>query len=357
MSKYRKILFAIPLFMAVGMLARGCSAGVWRHTPVSTETPIQPASLTAVPPTPTPAPPPPPPKPTSVPPGPHIVSLSYHDVARRVVLTNEGPGTASRILPRVGLIGSREPYQDLLTRQLELSTFQVLEDECGNQYAQFEFTDVTPGEEVVVNLAFRVRLRELRYDLSHCQGEVLNAFLDPDIYVESGNEWIRSLASQMAQGQTNPFQTLEALYDHVREHMTYDEYHPEDHGALWALENGTGDCTDFTDALLALSRAAGIPARFLEGVTYSSEEGQVKHDWLEAYLPGHGWAPLHPAWGGFPERREAYFARMSLDHIVVTIGRNPSTLSGYDYDYYRYWWADPECSVSGEGSRERTLMD
>ena len=190
-------------------------------------------------------------------------------------------------------------------------------------------------------------------------GEILDTFLEPYIDVESDREQIQALADELAQDQTNPCQTLEALYDYVREHITYNAYEAGDRGAVWALEHGTGDCTEFADALLALSRAAGIPARFLEGVTYrdggSSDLTQIKHDWLEAYLPDHGWVPLDPTWGRFRNKRDAYFARISPDHIIVTVGRNLSILDGYHYFYYA--WSGAEVNVSHEESWDVSRAD
>jgi len=265
-----------------------------------------------------------------------------------VTLTNAGPGTASRLTLWVALITTLEPYQQLLSSQFEPSEVALVEDEYGNQYAQFEFHGVGPGQSVMVCLSHQVRVNELAYDLSHCTGEVPDFFLEPETYVECDNEEIQALADAMSQDQTTPCHTLEVLYDYVREHITYNSYEAGDRGAIWALEHGTGDCTEFADALLALSRAAGVPARFLEGVTYreggSSDLSQIKHDWLEAYLPGHGWVPLDPTWGRFPHRRDTYFARISPDHIVVTVGRNLSTLDGYHYFYYT--WSGDQVDVS-----------
>jgi transglutaminase-like putative cysteine protease len=259
----------------------------------------------------------------------------------------------------VALIRTLQPYQKLLSSHSEPSDFELVEDEYGNQYAQFEFHDVGPGQSVLANLTHQVRVSELTYDLSHCRGEVPDFFLEPDIYVECDDEEVQALADQLAQDQTNPCQTLEALYDYVREHITYNAYEAGDRGAVWALEHGTGDCTEFADALLALSRAAGIPARFLEGVTYreggSSDLTQIKHDWLEAYLPDHGWVPLDPTWGRFRNKRDAYFARISPDHVVVTVGRNLSTLDGYHYFYYT--WSGAEVNVSHEESWDVSRAD
>ena len=312
-------------------------------------TPTQTATMTALPTTP----------PSPYPPGPIIISHSDYDVAHRITLTNAGPGTASRLTLWVALIRTLEPYQKLLSSGSEPSEFEKVDDEYGNRYAQFEFHDVGPGQSVVASLTYQVRVNELTYDLPDCTGEVPDFFLEPDTYVECDSEEVQALADELAQDQANPCLTLEALYDYVREHITYTRYETADHGAAWALQHRSGDCTEFADALLALSRAAGIPARFLEGVTYregrSADLGQTKHDWLEAYLPDQGWVPLDPTWGRFRNKRDAYFARISPDHIVVTVGRNLSTLDGYHYFYYT--WSGAEVSISHQEQWSVSLAD
>ncbi len=280
--------------------------------------------------------------------GPAILSHTDYQVTNRVALTNAGPGVADRLTLWVAQIRSLEPYQELLDSQVSPSGYEVVEDEYGNQYARFEFHGVGAGESAQVDLTYQVRVYELAYDLSLCQGETLNTFLYAEANVEADDPTIQALADQLSNEQANRCQTLRVLYDYVGDNITYSSYQAGDHGAIWALDQGSGDCTEFADALLALSRGAGIPARFLEGVTYRegtrSDLGQIKHDWLEAYLPGIGWVPLDPTWGRFSERRESYFARMSPDHIVVSVGRNLPTLGGYHYFYYT--WAGQEIDVS-----------
>jgi transglutaminase-like putative cysteine protease len=276
--------------------------------------------------------------------GPAILSQTDYQVVERVLLTNAGPGTVERLTLWVALITSSEPYQEMLQSDVQPPDFEVVNDEHGNQYARIEYDNVGAGESVEATLSYQVRVSELAYDLALCSGEMLSSFLEPETHVESDAEEIKTLARQLSAGSTSPCQTLRVLYDYVGDNISYSSYESGDRGAVWALEQGNGDCTEFADALLALSRAAGIPARFLEGVTYRAGEtpdpSQIKHDWLEAYLPGNGWVPLDPTWGRFPERRDRYFARMSPDHIVVTRGRNLSMLRGYHYFYYNWSGVD-----------------
>lgn len=298
------------------------------------------------------------PSPSAV--GPAIRSQADYRVIETVRLTNTGPGIAESLTLWAAIIRSLTPYQEVLNFQAQPADYEFVEDEHGNQYALFEFHSVGVGESVEVTFTYRVRVWELSHDLSVCQqGQALDDFLGAETHVEVENPSIQALARRLSTGRENQCQTLRALYDYVGDNITYTSYEAGDRGAVWALEQGAGDCTEFSDTLLALSRAAGIPARFLEGVTYragaGSDLGETKHDWVEAYLPGHGWVPLDPTWGRFPDKRDAYFGHISPDHIVVTRGRNLSTLGGYHYFYYN--WRGQEVGISHQESWELSLAD
>jgi transglutaminase-like putative cysteine protease len=354
MTLYRKTLLVLTLVLMAGALACSLPVDIVLETsspqaspsvtqePSPTRSPFPTATILAT---------------ATPPPGltePTILSYADYQVTHRVTLTNAGPGVADRLTLWVAQIRSLEPYQEVLETQVLPASYEVVEDEYGNQYARFQWHDVAPGGSVEVNLTYQTRVYELAYDLSLCEGEMLAEFLDAEANVEVDDPGIRALAQELSQGQANSCQTLRALYDYVGDNITYSSYGAGDRGAVWALDQKSGDCTEFSDALLALSRAAGIPARFLEGITYrersQSDPGQIKHDWLEAHLPGIGWVPLDPTWGRFAQRRDSFFARMSPDHIVVTVGRNLSTLGGYHYFYYT--WAGEEIDLSHDASWE-----
>lgn len=282
-----------------------------------------------------------------------VVGLAEYEVQHQVVLTNNGPGSTSRVLLWVALIRDLEPYQRVTSTEINPAQYAIESDEHGNQYARFEFGPMEVGESAAAVISQRVTVNELDFDLGVCEGEVLSAFTDPELYIESGATEIQALASNLAEGKTTTCEKVRSFYDYVGSNLRYAGYIPEDLGALAALETKEGDCTDFADLLMALTRADGVPARFLEGVTCCTtgehyNPGDIKHDWLEVYLPGVGWAPMDPTWGRSSASRDDYFAAMSPDHIVVTRGRNLSKLGNYHYMYYQWWWDAAAASMTAD---------
>jgi transglutaminase-like putative cysteine protease len=63
--------------------------------------------------------------------------------------------------------------------------------------------------------------------------------------------------------------------------------------ASTVLRQRSGVCQDFAHLTIALSRAAGVPARYVSGyVKPPGGDGVASHAWAELYLPGPGWVGL-----------------------------------------------------------------
>lgn len=95
--------------------------------------------------------------------------------------------------------------------------------------------------------------------------------------------------------------------DFVRSSATYDLQTPKMPAgagdfARWFLEESdSGYCVHFATAAVVLLRAAGIPARYVEGYLVDAEAGEETpvmsgdaHAWAEYYVDGLGWLLLDP---------------------------------------------------------------
>ncbi len=224
--------------------------------------------------------------------------------------------------------------------QVSPKDYQLVVDEYGNHYAEFDFSGQPAGTTQTVTIDYRVVVNELSYDLSACQGELPDEFTQPELHIESANPQIVSLAKELSRGKDTVCQQVRAFYNYIGDELVYTP-----NGANWGAQAALGlmgaDCTEYTDLLVALSRSQGIPARYFEGLlyqdTWTDAVAKTEHAWPDVYMPGVGWTALDPTLGRPPSNRQDYFAHYSPNHIIVTMGVNPSVLRGGDYWTHLYW--------------------
>jgi transglutaminase-like putative cysteine protease len=268
------------------------------------------------------------------------VSQRVYTVHQQITLVNAGPGQPEKQNLWVALIHDFPPYQQVLSMQVSPKEYTPISDEDGNQYAEFDFSGQASGTTQTVTIEYRVQVNALTYDLSVCQGDLIKDFTQPELHIESANPQIVDLAKKLADGKATACQQARAFYDYVADTLVYTP-----NGANWGAQAALGpmgaDCTEYASLLAALSRAKGIPARYFEGLLYmdtqNSALAKTEHAWADVYLPGAGWAAMDPTLGRKPVNRDAYFARYTPDHIIVTLGASPSVLRGSSYWTHLYW--------------------
>jgi transglutaminase-like putative cysteine protease len=272
-----------------------------------------------------------------------VVSQREYEVHQRLALVNEGPGQPEKQNIWVALIRDFPPYQEVLSTEISPTDYELITDEYGNQYAEFDVSNQPAGTTKTIQIDYRVTVNELTYDLSFCEGEVINDFLQAELHIESLNPQIVTLGRKLSRGETTVCQQIRAFYDYIGEELVYT-YNGKNWGAQAALGPMGADCTEYTSLLVALSRSQGIPARYFEGLLFLNTEtkavAQMEHAWPDVFMPGIGWVALDPTLGRSPLDRETYFARYTPEHIIVTLGPNPSTLRGGSYWTHVYWPGD-----------------
>ena len=269
-----------------------------------------------------------------------VVGHREYIVEQRLVLNNAGPGQPEKQDLWVALIRDLSPYQEVKSLTISPDNYTVFRDEYGNHFAEFDLSSHAAGSSKTVVIKTQVIVNELVYDLSDCTGELPSESIQPELHIESANPQIARLARSLAAQSDTPCQKARAFYDYVGNELTYTS-----NGRSWGAQAALGpmgaDCTEYTSLLIALSRAQGIPARYFEGLRYleaGSEAGaRLEHAWPDVYMPGVGWVGMDPTLGRSTLSRETYFAHYTPDHIIVTMGRNPSALRGSSYWTHLYW--------------------
>jgi hypothetical protein len=115
-------------------------------------------------------------------------------------------------------------------------------------------------------------------------------------------------------GYETPLEKALAIRNYLRDNFTYSLEVPdipaESDFVEFFLESKTGYCTYFASAMCMMSRASGIPARFVEGFYVDVPDGETSgpstvivtgnsaHAWCEIYIDGIGWIPIDSTPGG-----------------------------------------------------------
>lgn len=147
--------------------------------------------------------------------------------------------------------------------------------------------------------------------------------LAPDLFVQSDDERVVTLAREIVGDERNAFQAARQInrwvYKNIRKVGTAALSN-----AVETLESRQGDCTEHTVLFVALARAAGIPAREVAGVTaIEGGEGLYYHAWPEVWVGR--WLAMDPTLGeDVADATHIKFAEGGADQlfrIVALFGR------------------------------------
>ena len=115
-----------------------------------------------------------------------------------------------------------------------------------------------------------------------------NTVSDLSQYLKDGghcalNKAIKNKAASLTKGLTTTAAKANAIFNYVRDGIEYSYYADSKKDASGTLSSGSANCCDQANLVVALCRAAGIPARYshAQGCTFSS-----------GLVTGHVWAQI-----------------------------------------------------------------
>ncbi len=227
-------------------------------------------------------------------------------------------------------------YQDVLIDSISVKPINVTEDKDGNWLAKYY---LPPSKKLEIVVAGRARIL-LSPKKEFLPQDKINDYLKSQPYWQVSNEAIKKLA--------NTLKTPEAIYEYVTKTLNYDfsrvTASKERVGAAGLLQDpSSAVCLEFTDLFVALARAAGIPAREVDGFAYTKNPAErplslvkdILHAWPEYYDFVKGtWIMVDPTWGNTTKGVD-YFNTLDFDHFAFVIkGENsnyPVPAGGYKF--------------------------
>jgi len=225
-------------------------------------------------------------------------------------------------------------YQEVFLTDISPRPSNVITDADGNWLAQYSLLPTQKLNITATGVA-EVNLTPKEQILSES---------DVKAYLKEQPNW-QTKASEITV-LAQELKTPQAIYDYVVRTLHYDFSRvTEDKprlGAVEALRNpNSAVCREFTDLFVTIARAAGIPAREVDGFAYTENAKQrplslvrdILHAWPEYYdKDKKAWVMIDPTWGSTTGGVD-YFSVLDFDHFAFTIkGRDsnyPIPAGGY----------------------------
>ncbi|WP_414468479.1 transglutaminase domain-containing protein [Methanobacterium sp. ACI-7] len=98
---------------------------------------------------------------------------------------------------------------------------------------------------------------------------------------------IQALASSLTKGISSTSEKGTKIFNWVRNNLGYSFYYNTKYGAVNTYLNREGNCVDHSHLLVALARAAGIPARYMHGTCTFTSGNVYGHVWTQLYINGN----------------------------------------------------------------------
>lgn len=157
-------------------------------------------------------------------------------------------------------------YQEILLNTLEPAPLTVNQDADGNWLARYR---LEASEKIDIKAVGKAKIFAQPQNVMLYTAEKPEEYLGSELYWETQDSAILEKAKEL--------KTPRAIYDYVVQTLSYDVSRIQASvnrvGAKGVLEKPqSAICMEFTDLFIALARAAGIPAREIDGFAFTRNE-------------------------------------------------------------------------------------
>ena len=206
-------------------------------------------------------------------------------------------------------------------------SYREVKDSFGNRVARLDVGWI--GQQIAFEAQILVERSASSAEHIHVSSEQQKLFLEPTALTVADRR-VEDAARALSAGASGGEELAERICEWVARAFRYGSGATGVHTpAAQALAGGTGLCQDYAHVMLAICRAAGLPARYVSG--HMLAEGG-SHAWVDVLLPcpcGEGWRAI-----GFDPTN---CRRPNLGYTVVAVGRDymdvPPTSGTYTGPY------------------------
>lgn len=254
-------------------------------------------------------------------------------------LANQSAEVVENVVFRAFAPVEKTPFQrvDLINSSEQ---FQLNSDAFGNQELEYRIKELPPYGQKLITVSVELSVWNTPRNVD---GEAVPPALrqssltplvdDKHLSVESALNDVRSSTASV-----DPSSWMEAASSWVHQSIEDVGYVSKDRGALFALVERKGDCTEFMHALVALARTQQIPSLPVAGFRVDGSSSILSamdyHNWVMFEVGGE-WRVADPHANVFERHQGAYLVFRML-----------ATQAGYRENSQRFFIHDSRVKVS-----------
>lgn len=132
-----------------------------------------------------------------------------------------------------------------------------------------------------------VKLSKFGSGLNEKNAHGLSIYLRASRNCPVGNGQIKALVNSLTSGLTSNIDKAKAIFNYVRDYVSYDYYYNTHKAAVKTLNSKSGNCVDQAHLLVCMYRTVGFQARYVHGTCVFSD-GVFGHVWTQVLI-GNTW--------------------------------------------------------------------
>ncbi len=281
---------------------------------------------------------------------------------------NFGPDTVKTLDVYLAIPENLANQELLGTVEFVPPATDILTDKWGQKVAHFRFADLGPDKFTDVRLTVSAKMYETRFfvfpekvgKLEDIPKEIRDRYLVDDAKFDIGSATIRQAVQEAVGTETNPYWIARRIQQYCVDKLEYERVGGWNVAPM-VLKRGTGSCSEYTFAYIAMCRAAGLPARYAGAIVVRNDDASyddVFHRWVEIFLPGYGWIPVDPSRGDskWPADVAGSFGFVANSCLITTVGGGGSEYMEWGYNGNERWTSEGRCKVVVENIGEWTPL-
>lgn len=275
-------------------------------------------------------------------------------------LYNYGPGSVRDLVVYLALPPILPGQEILSDIRFSEPPVKFLHDRWGQRCAEFKVFDVPSGSRQLFSYSVDARISAIRYlidpakagTLQDVPHEIREQYTAEGARYRVGSPFIQDQVKQIVGDEQNCYWVARKIYNHLIQTLSYQMIGGWDVPEV-VLKRGTGSCSEYTFAFIALCRAAGLPARYQGSVAVRGDEASIDephHRWAEVYLPNYGWIPVDANRGDkeSPADQARGFGELRNHFLITTQGGGASEYLGWNYNHRATYSATGYCKIETE---------